>query len=167
MGKIIKVLKDSSPPFVIALVVLNGLSGRWGPESLRRLDLWSTRLGLISLVVICIIVFILRVGYDGLPKYDMWLLLGLTAFAFYDWAVNQGEEYRSATLRAHEAAAAGQTFVPPQIASYAAPTRAAMRSVRVGPLTKATLTIADDNRLAAVDCDEDFPALLEVARTAP
>ena len=52
-----------------------------------------------------------------LPKFDMWLLLGLTGYALYDWMVNQGEEYRSSTLRAHEAAAAGASFVPPGYAN--------------------------------------------------
>lgn len=90
---------DLSIPMAIALVVTNGLSGRWGPEYLRPLDLGATRLGLIALVLICLAVFVGNWGREGLTEYATLLLLGLTAFAFYDLLVNQGEDWRSSTLR--------------------------------------------------------------------
>ena len=92
---------DFAFPFAMALVIANGLSGRWGPETMRGWDKTSTRIGFWGTILICFMLVGLLNFYPGyhVEKFDMWFLGGLLLFSWYDKSVNQGENWRSSVLR--------------------------------------------------------------------
>ena len=105
-GTMFKFFLDFAYYGLLALIVLNGLSGRWSPERLRKADLWSSRVGFYGTLAICILVLAAKIGLDGLSREAINLLLAVMAFAAYDYFANQGEDNRATSLRTASSAAA-------------------------------------------------------------
>ncbi len=86
-------------PFLIVLVIANGIDGRWGPVGMRRWSIWTSRLAayVMTLVLIGVIV---AMFYSANPveKLVFWAVFGVTVFAWYDNLVQQGEQWRATSL---------------------------------------------------------------------
>ncbi len=89
---------------LVGLIVLNGLSGRWGPENLRSLDLWSTRFGFWFLAGVGVALASFSDLRTGLERPDYWFLGAVLGFGLYDLLVNRGEDWRSSLLKTVRAA---------------------------------------------------------------
>lgn len=95
-------------PFTVLLLILNGLSGRWGPNALRGLDLNSSRLGWWGMVGITLMIFGLLAFWQGyaITAADFWLFVTLLAVAFFDLKVYQGEQWRASSMKTADLEAA-------------------------------------------------------------
>lgn len=103
-GSVYQFFRDYAFQMGLVLVILNGLSGRWGPTKWRRIDLLGTRFGLIASAVMFGAFVLIGLLGKWIPAeaWDFWFLAGLAGFAWYDYMVHQGEDWRSSTLLAQE-----------------------------------------------------------------
>ncbi len=122
-GTVTQALIYLSVPMTLALVLFNGLSGRWPAPEFRRWNTLISGLAFFALGVIIFVLYFVHKGATGLPvltatlpapvsqtfALDMDLiaktvLFGLTLFALVDWKYTKGQDYL-ATSSADEARA--------------------------------------------------------------